>query len=216
VGIVGVLEMKIPSSRHFGKIKATNAPPLSWQVQCQWSMMVGGWTWGEIAVFNPDLWKFLRFPVAEDLVLQNGMKVAAGAFWATLKQEENPYKKLKDKDARCEECQWRKTCKGIGANIVSMTEKELIDFAKMSFVRDDNPALQRLVDAHEAAKVEHREAEKFYKELKEELLENLNGQNVIIADGRRVYPQTTQVPIAKKEAYVQKRVSIKVLEPSWE
>lgn len=209
----GVLEIKVPSARHFASIKASGTPPLSWQVQAQWNMMVTGLKWAAIGVFNPDLFKILRFEMGADGDLQKQMRGAANVFWATLTTDENPYDKLPTGDDRCDKCQWRTKCKGIGQTMAAALPHEQIDVAKRLFVTDNSPGLVNLVDAYVAAAEEKREAVKFYDALKEELQDKLAGENVIIADGRKVFAQETQVPIAAKAAYVQKRVTLKIIEP---
>lgn len=208
----GVLEIKIPASRNFAKIKQSGQAPMSWQVQAQWGMMVSGLHWAEIGVFNTDLFKIIKFPVEEDLALQADMKTVAASFWESLVLEENPFPKLPDGDSRCYDCQWRKTCKGLGRTFADVTGREKVDILNRKFAVNDSAHLLNLVDEYIAAKAEHNEAEKFAKDLKEELQE-LIGAGVELADGRKVFPHEQLVQMKAKEAYTQRRISIKVLDP---
>jgi hypothetical protein len=210
-GEVGVLEIKVPASRHFQKIKSSGMPPASWIAQVQWNMLATELHWGALGVFNPDIFKILRFDVAEDLEAQEGMKTLAEIFWDSLTLDKPPYAQLPEGDARCYECSWRTKCKGLGRTPSSVTDQERLDLARQAYELDESPELLKLINEYLTAKAEFNEAKKWSEDLKEEVEETLGNRHVILADGRRVWFQETLVNMKAKEAETQRRRSLKVL-----
>jgi len=61
----GMLECKTANSYIFNNMKLNGIHNAYW-IQCQHNMMVCGYTWGAIAVLQPDSWEFLHFQIPRD------------------------------------------------------------------------------------------------------------------------------------------------------
>lgn len=112
-----LLETKIPQARVYYATRSNPEPPNDAFLQAQWGMMVHGVHHGVVQLFSADVWNHTLWWFDEDKTVQKDLLGLGKAFWASLKKSENPYKRLAKDDKRCRQCQWRKTCQGLPAEI---------------------------------------------------------------------------------------------------
>jgi len=88
----GILEIKCPGLRTFGKIKREGIPDY-YQLQMQHYLAVTGRTWGAFAIFNAEMWELIHFDVERDDELIELIIERDEAFWQLVQDGTPPEEK---------------------------------------------------------------------------------------------------------------------------
>jgi len=88
----GILEIKCPGLRTFGKIKREGIPDY-YQLQMQHYLAVTGRTWGAFAIFNAEMWELIHFDVDRDDELIDLIIERDEAFWQLVQDGTPPEEK---------------------------------------------------------------------------------------------------------------------------
>ena len=88
----GILEIKCPGLRTFGKIKREGIPDY-YQLQMQHYFAVSGRTWGAFAIFNAEMWELIHFDVERDDELIELIIERDEAFWQMVQDGTPPGEK---------------------------------------------------------------------------------------------------------------------------
>jgi putative phage-type endonuclease len=171
----GVLEIKTCGQRQWYKVKREGLP-YAYIAQMQHSLMVSGLTWGEFAVFWPDGWQMVSFPVDRDEQMGQHIMDACLAFWVQVQNGPAP-DALPPTDPRCERCPWRTSCQGAALAAVC---KDAVDGGF-------DPALRSLAEEYFQAKEMSQEAEELYEGVKERMRAALGQRSAVETVGARIY-----------------------------
>jgi predicted phage-related endonuclease len=210
-----VLENKIPNLRNFMAIKS-GGPSQTAVAQTRWNMMVADVPFGIISVFNADRFESLKFDIRRDPTIESQFITIGTAFWGEMQANVvNPFPQKPEGAAVCLRCQWRKTCKGMGAtSAVILSEEEAIDISAKQWSMDD--AIQPLIVAVIEARQRATEAKAEKEEAEAALDKAMDGRNIVTPTGHRAYWKVTVQnwkAQPAKPAEQKKQRSLKVIEP---
>lgn len=93
----GVLEIKCPGIRTFGRIKAHGMPD-HYTLQLMHYLAVTGHEWGSFALFNAERWQLLHFDLERDEELIDRLIAGEREFWSYVEAGEPPPEE-KDEDS---------------------------------------------------------------------------------------------------------------------
>ena len=85
----GLLECKTANTFVFNQIRLQGLPMYMW-VQVQHNLMVTGYTWGAIAILQPDSWKFIHFNIKRDDEFCGRLLKAEVEFWKLVENQTPP------------------------------------------------------------------------------------------------------------------------------
>lgn len=89
VDSTGVLEIKCPGIRTFGRIKARGMPD-HYTLQLMHYLAVTGHQWGSFALFNAERWQMLHFDLERDEDLIERLIAGEREFWSYVERGEEP------------------------------------------------------------------------------------------------------------------------------
>lgn len=171
----GVLEIKTCGQRQWYKVKREGLP-YAYIAQMQHSLMITGLNTGEFAVFWPDGWKMVSFPVDRDEQMGQHIMDACLKFWVQVQNGPAP-DALPPTDPRCERCPWRTSCQGAALAAVC---KEAVDGGF-------DGTLGSLAEEYFQAKEMSQEAEDLYEGVKERMRAVMGARSAVETIGARIY-----------------------------
>lgn len=123
----GVLEVKnVAHPFQFSKFKSEGTYE-AYALQLQWGMHVKGWKWGVFVIFCSTTWDWFSFEIDYDPEIGEELERKADEFWAEV-QGGVEQQGLSDGDKRCNDCNFRPTCKGEYSNYESLASDTNSDF----------------------------------------------------------------------------------------
>ena len=177
----GVLECKSANDRVFREFQKQGIP-LGYQLQIQWYMGLGSYTWGAFAILEPTMWRFDTFEVSFDAAAFDLVREHVADFWTMVQGHGEP-DRLPASDSRCSKCQWRHTCQGLA----------MLEAVDATDVGDELPELAPLAAEYLALRECRDEADEAMDSVKADVARLLGDRAGASAPGYRITmkPQTS-------------------------
>lgn len=185
---MGVLEVKAQGRGNFFKTKREGLAE-DYILQLQHGMLVTGAKWGSFAIGNRDSGDLLSWDVEADPKIQEQIKTEGPKFWSLVENGPIP-DALEPDDARCQKCEYRRTCQGNAL----IAKDESGEMPQMEILRP-------LLAEYDERKEMFAAAEDAFEAVKEEVKSELGDKQAVMVGERKVYfrPQEGRVTWQGKE-----------------